>query len=71
MSRRSSPSRSQMMLIDRLIKNRVKNKPHAARFFLYIANIVYLPFYEGKIEGAPRYDRPTLVALILYGLYRG
>ncbi len=68
---RTNPSRNQIRLIDRLIENRIKSKPHAARFFLYIANIIYLPFYEVKNQGAPPYDRPTLVALILYGLYKG
>ncbi|MFW6273113.1 MAG: IS1182 family transposase [bacterium] len=68
---RTNPSRNQIRLIDRLIENRIKNKPHAARFFLYIANTVYFPFYEVKDQGTPPYDRPTLVALILYGLYKG
>ena len=58
-------------MVSELVRQRVENKPHAARFFLYIANILYLPFYQTKIQGTIPYDRPTLVALILYGLYKG
>src|SRR5690554_3194388 len=65
------PSRNQISLIPELVKNRIENKPHAARFFYYIANALYLPFYETKHQGTPPYDRPTLVALILYSLYKG
>ncbi|MFW6016508.1 MAG: transposase [bacterium] len=36
-----------------------------------MANTLYLPFYETKYQGTPAYDRPTLVALILYSLYKG
>jgi transposase len=60
-----------MALIPELVKNRIENKPHAARFFFYIANALYLPFYETKFEGTPPYNRPTLVALILYSLFEG
>ncbi len=60
-----------MIMLPELVKQRVENKPHAARFFLYIANILYIPFYQTKIQGTPPYDRPTLVALILYGFYKG
>ena len=60
-----------MVMIPELVQQRVENKPHAARFFLYIANILYIPFYQTKAQGTPPYDRPTLVALILYGLYKG
>ncbi|TDO93891.1 transposase [Halanaerobium saccharolyticum] len=70
MSRRS-PSRNQISLIPELVKNRIENKPHAARFFFYIASVLYLPFYETEYQGTPPYDRPTLVALILYSLYKG
>jgi len=66
-----SPHRNQIALLPELVKQRVENKPHAARFFLYIANILYIPFYQTEIQGTPPYDRPTLVALILYGLYKG
>jgi transposase len=53
-----------------LLKDRVENRPHPAKFFLYIANILYLPFYKTSNEGTPPYDRVTLVALILYGFYK-
>jgi len=69
MSRR--PHRNNIVLFPTLVQNRVENKPHAARFFLYIANTLYVPFYRTCKEGTPPYDRPTLVALILYGLYKG
>ena len=70
MSRRS-PHRNQIVIIPELVKQRVENKPHAARFFFYIANILYIPFYQTKFQGTPPFHRPTLVALILYGLYKG
>lgn len=60
-----------MVLYPTLVRDRVEGKPHAARFFLYIANSLYIPFYKSNHEGTPPYDRPTLVALILYGLYKG
>ena len=69
MSRR--PHRNNIVLFPTLVKNRVENKPHAARFFLYIANTLYIPFYRTFNEGTPPYHRPTLVALSLYGLYKG
>jgi transposase len=49
----------------------VENKPHPARFFLYLANMLYVPFYKTKNQGTTPFDRPTLVALSLYGLYKG
>jgi len=69
MSRR--PHRNNIVLFPELVRNRVENKPHAARFFLYIANILYIPFYKTKIEGTTPYHRPTLVALIFYGFFKG
>ena len=69
MSRR--PHRNNIVLFPELVRNRVENKPHAARFFLYIANILFFPFYKTKNEGTTPYHRPTLVALIFYGFFKG
>ena len=65
------PTRKQIALIPELVNERIEKKPHAARFFYYIAQYLYLPFYENNSQGAPSYHRPTLVALILYGLFEG
>ncbi len=70
MSRRS-PNRYQIALLPDLVEDRIENKPHASRFFFYIANAFYLPFYKSNNQGTPAYDRPTTVALILYSLCEG
>ena len=65
------PRRYQKVLFEETLEDKVEKSPHAARFFLYIAKHLYIPFYEVKNEGAPPYDRVTLVALILFGFYKG
>lgn len=68
---RRDPNRKQAQLIPELVRERIEKTPHAARFFLYITQILDLPFYEENHLGAPAYDRPTIVALILYSMYKG
>ena len=71
MSRRTPALRDQQILLPELLAERVENGPHAARFFLYLAETLDLWLYKKQFIGAPRYNRPTLVALILYSMYMG
>ena len=71
MSRRTPEVRNQQIFLSELIAQRVESGPHAARFFLYLAEILDLKLYKIFYIGSPRYNRPTLVAVILYAMYNG
>ncbi|MFW6026103.1 MAG: IS1182 family transposase [Candidatus Woesearchaeota archaeon] len=65
------PHHDQELLFYQTVDEKVKKSPHAARFFKYIADHLYIPFYKQKQEGTPPFDRPTMVALILFGFFKG
>lgn len=65
------PHRQQRVLFEETLEEKVIRSPHAARFFLYISKYLYVPFFEEKDQGTPPYDRETMVALILFGFYKG
>jgi len=54
-----------------LLTERVESGPHAARFFLYLAEKLKLRLYKKLFIGAPPYSRPTLMAVIFYSMYKG
>ena len=61
----------QQIYLSELLAERVESAPHAARFFLYLAETLELQLYKCFYMGAPRYNRPTLIAVILYAMYKG
>lgn len=71
MAQRSPDSPNQIVLFQELLQEKIENKPHAARFFLYLANELDLTYYAPLSMGAPRYARRVLTAVILYAMYHG
>jgi transposase len=54
-----------------LLADKVEAGPHAARFFLYLAETLKLNLYKVFYMGTPPYNRATLVAVIFYAMYTG
>jgi hypothetical protein len=71
MSQRVPMMKCQMYVFPELLQEKVENKPHAARFFLYLAGILDLNLYRRESMGTPPYGRITLMAVILYAMYNG
>jgi transposase len=71
MSSRASALRSQLVLLPELLAERVESGPHAARFFLYLAETLDLRLYKDTGLGTPPYERVTLLATIFYSMYSG
>lgn len=71
MSQRVPQMKNQMYVFPELLEDKVENKPHAARFFLYLAGVMDLDLYKRESMGTPPYSRSTLMAVILYAMYRG
>ena len=71
MSLRVPQTKNQMYVFPELLEDKVENKPHAARFFLFLADVLDLDLYKQASMGTPPYSRPTLIAVILYAMYSG
>lgn len=71
MSQRVPMMKCQMYVFPELLQEKVENKPHAARYFLYLAGILDLNLYRRESMGTPPYGRTTLMAVILYAMYNG
>lgn len=71
MSLRVPQIKNQMYIFPELLEDKVENKPHAARFFLYLAGVLDLGLYRKSNIGTPPYSRRTLIAVILFAMYRG
>jgi transposase len=71
MSLRAPLLRSQLIVFPELLAERVESEPHAARFFLYLVQTLDLQLYKRFYLGTPPYNRTTLVAVILYAMYKG
>lgn len=71
MSLRVPQTKNQMYVFPELLVDKVENRPHAARFFLYLADMLDLNLYKRPIMGTTPYSRPTLIAVILYSMYNG
>jgi transposase len=71
MSLRTPALRNQLILLPELLAERVESGPHAARFFLYLAETLDIKLYKRLYLGTPPYNRPTLVAVILYAMHSG
>ena len=71
MSLRVPQIKNQMQVFPELLEEKVENGPHAARFFLYLADTLNLELYRRESIGTPPYSRPTLMAVILYSMYNG
>lgn len=71
MSLRNPQIKNQLYIFPELLADKVENKPHAARFFSYLAGIIELDMYKKSAMGTPPYERVTLVAVILYAMYKG
>jgi len=71
MSLRVPALRNQLIVLPELLAERVEQGPHAARFFLYLSQTLELQLYKRFYIGTPPYNRPTLVAVILYAMYKG
>ena len=63
--------RNQQYCFPELLEDKVKKTPHAARFFVYLAGILDLNLYKKQTMGTQPYSRPTLIAVLLYAMYRG
>ena len=70
-SLRTPALRDQLIILPELLSERVESGPHAARFFLYLAETLDLQLYKRLYLGTPPYTRTTLVAVILYAMYKG
>gem|GEM_PF-771866 len=71
MSLRSPSLRNQLIILPELLAERVESGPHAARFFLYLAETLDMRLYRKLFIGTPPYSRPTLLAVILYSMHKG
>ena len=71
MSLRAPELRNQLILLPELLSEKVEKGPHAARFFLYLSEVLDLRMYKKWFMGTPPYSRPTLLAVILYSMYNG
>jgi transposase len=71
MSSRTPALRDQQIFMYELLAERVESGPHAARFFLFLAETLNLKLYSKWYIGTPPYSRPTLLAVILYAMYSG
>ena len=63
--------RNQMYISPELVAIKIERKPHEARFFKYIADVLNLNLYKRFITGALPYSRRILIAVILYAMYKG
>jgi hypothetical protein len=61
MSLRTPELRDQQLLMSEIMAQRVESGPHAARFFLYLVEMLDLSLYKKWYIGTPPYSRPTLV----------
>lgn len=71
MSLRAPQIKNQIYIFPELLSDKVEHKPHAARFYSYLAGILELNLYKSSSMGSPPYARPTLVAVILYAMHKG
>jgi transposase len=71
MSLRKPALREQQIFLPELLSDSVESGPHAARFFLYLAETLNLKLYRKPFLGTPPYSRPILLAVILYSMYKG
>jgi transposase len=71
MAQRRPDSPNQVVFFQELLQEKIEYKPHAARFFLYLANELELTYYAPLSMGSPRYARRILTAVILYAMYHG
>lgn len=68
---RNPQMKNQLYIFPELLADKVEHKPHAARFFNYLAGNLELGMYKRPIMGTPPYARTPLVAVILYAMYNG
>ena len=71
MSTRTPALREQLIVLPELLAEKVESGPHAARFFLYLAEMLNLMLYKRLHIGTPPYSRTTLIAVIFYAMYKG
>ena len=71
MAKRSPDYPNQIVFFQELLQERIEHKPHAARFFWYLADELDLTYYAPLKMGAPPYARRILTAVILYAMYHG
>ena len=71
MSLREPQMRNQQCFFPELLEDKIKKTPHAARFFVYLAGIPDLNLYKKQTMGTQPYNRPTLIAVLLYDMYSG
>ena len=71
MSSRTPAIRDQQIIFPELLAEKVENRTHVARFFLHLSQTLNLELYKRWFMGTPPYNRPTLIAVILYSMYFG
>ena len=63
--------RNQLTFLPDLLEEKVEQGPHAARFYLYLADILNLNLKKVSPLGAPPYCRHTALASIFYAMHHG
>ena len=53
-------NKNQLYIFPELLADKVENKPHAARFFSYLAGIIELDMYKKSAMGTSPYERVKL-----------
>lgn len=71
MSLREPQMKNQLYLFPELLADKIEKKPHEARFFLFLADRINLELYKSNGKGTPPYQRRTLIAVILFAMYKG
>ncbi|QKY68740.1 transposase [Lentibacillus sp. CBA3610] len=71
MAQRNPDAPNQIVLFQELLQDKIEHKPHAARFFSYLAEELDLTYYERLRMGAPPYTRRIVTAVIFYAMYHG
>lgn len=71
MAQRAPDGKNQLVIFPELLQEKVSGGPHAARFFLYLAETLKLKLYARSTQGAPPFARPTLIAVLLYAMHHG
>jgi transposase len=71
MSLREPQMKNQLYFFPELLADKIEKRPHEARFFLFLADRLTLNLYKRDNMGTPPYERRTLIAVILFAMYKG
>ena len=71
MSSRTPELRNQLTFLPDILEEKIEQGPHAARFYLYLADILELDLKKVSAFGTPQYCRRTALACIFYSMHYG